>query len=360
MKNIIKQFPVLNQYIYSDTATSGLLYEGLLDWRQEHDLDLLIGGRKLNSKLGKILSETRSTVAKFFSCKGENVALTPNFSISINLLLEGMGTNEKVLLLKGDYPSVNWPFESRNFSISYVDISADMEEHIFSIIKSHKITILALSLVQWVNGIKIDMNFLKSLKNEYPELIIIVDGTQFCGTEPINFDDSGIDALGASGYKWLLGGYGNGFMLFSDVVVDRFNCTTIGFNSARGNLEGKDSVSFPNRFEPGHLDSMAFGSLNYSLNYLSEIGMDVISHQIGLLSNLAKSEFANLGLLEQDVLNRKVHSSIFNIAVGDKGYDKLMQNDVLCVQRGGGVRLAFHFYNTEDEIDSIIKILKKA
>ncbi|MCM4169479.1 putative cysteine desulfurase [Arenibacter antarcticus] len=358
MKNIIKQFPVLNQYCYADTATSGLLYDGLLDWRQEHDLDVLIGGRKLSSKLGKIVSETRNTVSKFFSCKSENVALTPNFSIGINLLLEGLGKKEKVLLLKGDYPSVNWPFESRDFSISYVDISADLEEHIFNKIKSDKITLLALSLVQWLNGVKIDVEFLKTLKKEYPDLIIIADGTQFCGTESINFDTSGIDVLGASGYKWLLGGSGNGFMLFSDTVAGRFNCPTIGFNAARGNLDGKDAVSFSNRFEPGHLDSMAFGSLNYSLKFLSEIGMDVISEQIKLLSNKALSEFGNLGLLESYIIDRNVHSSIFNIAGGDKEYSKLMQNDVLCAQRGGGIRLAFHFYNTENEIDRIVKILK--
>lgn len=359
MKNIIKQFPVLQQYIYADTATSGLMYEGLMDWRQEHDLDLLIGGRKLNSKLGKIVSETRSTVADFFGCKRESVALIPNFSLSLNLLLEGMGRNENVLLLKGDYPSVNWPFESREANLWYVDLSVDIEEQIFNIIKSQDITVLALSLVQWLNGIKIDVEFLGTLKKEYPELIIIADGTQYCGTETINFDASGIDVLGASGYKWLLGGHGNGFMLFSDAVEHRFNCSSIGFNAARGNLEGKELVSFANRFEPGHLDSLTFGSLNYSLKFLSQIGMEVISEQIKILSNKALAEFGSLGILEPIVMERNHHSSIFNIAIGEKQFTQLMQNNVLFAERGSGIRLAFHFYNTENEIDSIVKILKK-
>ncbi|MDX1328977.1 MAG: aminotransferase, partial [Arenibacter sp.] len=73
MKNIRKQFPVLNHYIYADTATAGLLYDGLFDWRQEHDLDVLIGGKKLNAKLAKIVADTRGTVAQFFNCNLENV-----------------------------------------------------------------------------------------------------------------------------------------------------------------------------------------------------------------------------------------------------------------------------------------------
>ena len=39
-------------------------------------------------------------------------------------------------------------------------------------------------------------------------------------------------------------------------------------------------------------------------------------------------------------------------------YQKLLENDVFCAQRGDGVRLSFHFYNTESEIDAIVKILK--
>ncbi|MDX1362748.1 MAG: aminotransferase class V-fold PLP-dependent enzyme [Arenibacter latericius] len=358
MKNIIKQFPVLNQFVYADTATQGLLYEGLLDWRQEHDLDVLIGGRKLLTKQGKIISETRNTVSQFFNCKRDNVALVPNFSIGMNILLEGMGEKENVLLLNGDYPSVNWPFESRTPNLYYVDLSENIEEHIYNKIKSEKITILALSLVQWLNGFKIDIEFLNSLKKEFPHLIVIADGTQFCGTESVNFDNSGIDVLGASGYKWMLGGHGNGFMLFSDDVADRFSCAAIGFNAARGNLEGKDSVKFSNRFEPGHLDSLAFGSLNYSLKFISAIGMDVVNEQIQKLSKKALAEFGALGLLESCVVNRGNHSTTFNLSVGEKGRTKLMQNNVLFAERGGGVRLAFHFYNTENEIDSIVKILK--
>src|SRR5690606_32983993 len=227
------------------------------------------------------------TISTFFGCKRERVALVPNFSIGLNFLLEGMGNQQNVLLLEGDYPSVNWPFQSRECRISYVKVGADLEEQIFEKIKSDNINILALSLVQWLNGVKIDLGFLKSLKKEYPDLIIIADGTQYCGTESLDFDSSGIDVLGASSYKWLLSGYGNGFMLFTDMATAHFNCRTIGFNAAKGNLEGKDEISFAKRFEPGHLDSLAFGSLNYSLQFLSGIGMDVIGAHIKNLAQKA-------------------------------------------------------------------------
>ena len=50
-------------------------------------------------------------------------------------------------------------------------------------------------------------------------MLIIADATQFCGTAPFNFNESAIDILGGSGYKWLLGGYGNGYILFKDQLL---------------------------------------------------------------------------------------------------------------------------------------------
>jgi selenocysteine lyase/cysteine desulfurase len=39
-------------------------------------------------------------------------------------------------------------------------------------------------------------------------------------------------------------------------------------------------------------------------------------------------------------------------------YAKLIEKDIICAQRGNGIRLSFHFYNTENEIDKIVDILK--
>ena len=66
MQKIIKQIPVLSQYTYVNTASSGLLYDGLLDWRQEHDLDFLIGGSKMKMKRFMKISEGESVLNIFF------------------------------------------------------------------------------------------------------------------------------------------------------------------------------------------------------------------------------------------------------------------------------------------------------
>ncbi|TLP78791.1 aminotransferase class V-fold PLP-dependent enzyme [Maribacter sp. ACAM166] len=358
MKKLRKEFPILRNGIYANTAVYGLLYESLLEWRQEHDLDFLIHGSDMRENSLKVISDTRQTVGEFFNCKRENIALVNNFSTGLNVLLEGIHPKKKIVLIEGDYPSLNWSFENRNFDIRYVQMVANIEEQIQEIVENEHIDVLALSLVQWLDGFFIDLAFLKRLKSENPDLMIIADGTQFCGSTEFDFEDSGIDVLGASAYKWLLAGYGNGFMLFSDRVKDEVYVKNIGFNAANGDLNKKDHIRFAKLFEPGHLSSLTFGSLKFSLNYLTKIGVDKITAHNRKLSEKAKHEFQGLGLLDDKFYGRGNHSTIFNIEANEATFQHLQNNDVYCAKRGQGVRLSFHLYNTEEEIDTIVKILK--
>nr|WP_299385089.1 aminotransferase class V-fold PLP-dependent enzyme [Allomuricauda sp.] len=358
MQNLRKKFPVLQQCIYANTAATGLLYEDLMEWRQENDLDYLIGGSHMKQKWYDKMSGVRSTVGQFFGCDSSHVALVPNFTLGLNLLLEGLPKTSKVLLVQNDYPSLNWPFESRNFERDYVKIDQNLEENIFERLRKGTYDVLALSLVQWISGVKMDLDFLKKVKEEHPDVLIIVDGTQFCGTERFDFSVSGIDILGASAYKWLLAGYGNGFFLVNEGATERFDLKAVGNWTVDRMGDSFENAPFCKRLEPGHLSSINFGSLQFSLEFLESIGRDSIGNQLQLLSQKAKREFTALGLLEETVVKRNDHSTIFNIKGGQSVFDKLIQNDVVCVLRGEGIRLSFHFYNTENEVDAIVDILK--
>jgi selenocysteine lyase/cysteine desulfurase len=358
MEKIRKQFPILSRGIYANTPVFGPFYDDLLEWRQERDLDLLIHATEVPKKRGPLLNETRATIGGFFNCKKENIALVNNFSTGINFLLEGLPTNSKIVVLENDYASVNWPFERRKFEMQYVTIDENLENSISKILENGEIDVLAFALVHWQNGIKIDLDFIKQLKLKYPKLLIIADGTQFVGTQEFSFKNSGIDVLAASGYKWLLGGYGNGFMLFSDFAEKRVAVKSIGDNTASVTLKSKGAIPFAKYFEPGHLSGHSFGSLQFSLNFLQKIGMSEIAAQNKLLSEKAMAVFSEMNLLETKVTQRKSHSTIFNIRGDDALFQHLMDNGVMCAQRGNGIRFGFHFYNTADEIDEIAKLIK--
>ncbi|MGB7785125.1 MAG: aminotransferase class V-fold PLP-dependent enzyme [Salinimicrobium sp.] len=357
MKNFKKLFPVLNTYTYLNTAASGLLSESLLDFRQEHDLDFMILGSVFKEKQGKQLAATREAVGKLFSCAPNRVALTPNFSYGFNTLMEGVGKPKKVLLLENDYPSVNWAVESRDFAVVYAKIDEQLEQNIAEAVEQHKPDVFCFSIVQYLNGIKIDLDFLKDLKKRFPNLLLFADGTQYCGTERFDFEDSAIDVLGASTYKWMNAGYGNAFFLFKEHMEDKISPKSLGFNSLQGKYKPQEG-SLIGKFEPGHQDTLNFGSLKAAIDQIKQIGLENIENRVKELSAAAKKSFEALGLLEEAVVKRKQHSSIFNIKGDDKLFQKLRSNNVICSQRADGLRISFHFYNTEDDLKALLKLLK--
>ena len=351
------RFPTLTQYTYLNTAAWGLLHDGLLDWRQEYDLDYLIGGSIMKIDSLAILEDTRDHLGRFFNCPSGNIALCPNFSLGLNLLLEGLPKSSRVLLLEGDYPSLNWPFESRGFPFMEVSQGPDLEAKILRAVEGGA-EVLALSLVQWINGLLVSPEFLRSLKEKAPDLLIIADATQYAGAFELDFARSGIDVLGASGYKWLLGGNGNGFLVFSEMAKTRFEVRATGFNAVAPDLSKKNDIPFARKLEPGHLDTQSFGSLNYGLGLLDELGMKTVDQYNREQSRKVKEALSALDLLDNTVRERDVHSTIFNIPEPGGRYQHLRQEGIVCSPRGGGVRLSFHCYNSENDLDKLIEVLK--
>lgn len=358
MEILRKGFPVLEQYTYLNTAASGLLPETVWEFRQNHDLDFLLGGSVFKEKQADVLTKTRELVGEFFKCAPAQVALVPNFSYGINTLLEGLEKPQNALLLKNDYPSLNWAVESRNFEILYAEINQNLEQNITEAFEKQQPDFFAFSVVQYINGIKIDLDFIKELKQKYPETLFIADGTQFCGTEEFNFEESGMDVLICSTYKWLNAGYGNAFIVFKKEVQSKVAPKTLGFGSLQGKYKAHEG-NFIGKFEPGHQDTLNYGSLAEALKLINDIGITEISKRIESLSTKAKKEFTKMDLLEKSVVNRKSHSSIFNLKGDEKLFQHLRSKNIILSQRGEGIRVSFHYFNTEKELDFLLKELRK-
>lgn len=356
MEDLRNEFPALTKQVYLNTASSGLMSKSLLDWRRAHDEDNYLNGSDYMKRM-QIPEDARVSVARLFDARISETALIPNFSFGCNSVLDGLPKGQKILLLKDDYPSLRWPAETRDFDVCYAAIDKNLEDNILQAVEKHQPDIFMFSIVQWLSGIKIDFEFLKQLKSKYPTLLLIADGTQFMGTAPFSFKDNAIDIIGASAYKWLCAGFGNGFMMVKEEVQDRIFPKIIGFNSADTFESTATDTRFIKHFEPGHLDALAFGSLDQAIKKTEQIGIEHISEAIKTLTQKAMEGLSEKGLLKSDMLQRKLHSSIINFSGDQYLYEKLLANDIICSLRGGGIRVSFHYYNTNDEVDAILKMV---
>lgn len=358
MHNLRKEFPVLQQYTYLNTPESGLIYDKLINYRHELDLDFLIDGSIFRNDHRELLSGVRRDIGSFLGCNSEQVILAHNFTSGLNTLLNGLDATTKILVLDKDYPSLVFGAISRDYDIYYAQVDTNLEENISKAIAAHEPDIFIFSIVQYLDGTMVDLDFLNQIKEKYPELLLVADGTQFCGTKAFDFDSSGIDIMGCSGYKWLLSGYGNGFFLFKKGVLNQI--------TPQKHKISASGVDYPNeytnprsRFESGHLDTLSFASLGFSIRFLSEIGIVSIENHIQKLVSIAKEELINMKLLDSSVNERLQHGAILNIKGDKKMHLYLKEQNIITAIRGNGIRIGFHFFNTEMEINELLGALHR-
>ncbi|UKT62174.1 aminotransferase class V-fold PLP-dependent enzyme [Pedobacter mucosus] len=354
--NFSEQFPILANVTYFNTAYSGILSKDLQAWRKNHDEEFLASGSAFRLNAGIFIQEVRENVARLFKAKSKNIFLVPNFSFGFNTLLDGLSKDNKFLLLSEDYPSVNYPITSRGFKCDFVKIDTEFETNIVEAIRRFKPAIFAFSMVQYISGIKMSIEFIKKLKVEFPDLILLADGTQFCGTAAFDFENSGLDAVLSSGYKWMLSGFGNGFVLLNDRLKDLLYQDRKKLELPKEPfLAGKDHLTIC--FEPGHLDTLNFGTLNQSVLNLEKIGLQNIENSTQILVQKAKAEFELRKLVSAEVVARKEHSTILSLSLKPEIVTNLEKENIICSARGAGTRFSFHYYNTEQDLKKLLSVI---
>ena len=93
---------------------------------------------------------------------------------------------------------------------------------------SERTGIISISHVQFSNGFRIDLDKLGKNKGDHA---LVVNASQSAGVFEIDVKRMRIDALCTTGHKWMLSGYGTGFVYISREVLAETNPRTIGWLS---------------------------------------------------------------------------------------------------------------------------------
>ena len=350
-------FPVTKTHTYLNTASCGLFSNSLVEWRRLQDQQMLNRASMFRDKHKPHFVSIRQSIARFFGTQPDRVALLPNFSFGWNSLLEGLCERSRFLMINNDYPSLSWPVERRGFQIFRTGMTAQLESNILEAVQQYKPDILLLSMVQYVSGIKIDLDFLSQLKKDHPGLLIVADGTQYLGTEVYDFENGPIDVIGASAYKWLLAGHGNGFFLIKPEAREHFKIKTIGYNSADANFDKKHDIEFVGYLEPGHQDAMVYGSIEQSMLLLEQWGMPAIQDHLSELNHEVAKALRQKGVWTGPASQRNNPSTIFNIDGNEALFERMKEAGIVASQRGEGIRVSFHIYNDLQDLETLLRVL---
>jgi selenocysteine lyase/cysteine desulfurase len=104
---------------------------------------------------------------------------------------------------------------------------------------------------------------------------------------------------------------------------------------------------------------LAIASLRFAIKAFEKQDFRLLMKKKDSLTQNAKQILNDTDLIDPWVMQRTQHSSIF-ILKGEKGvHKKLIKNNIKCVPRGKGVRISFHYYNTDKDLNRLLEVLKK-
>jgi len=377
VKKYRKEFPVTESYIYLDHAGVAPIPLRVKDTVQSLLNEYSEQGVFAYEKWMDRVEDVRSDFSFLLGCRSEEIAFVKSTSHGISLIANGLQFNEgdNILIYEKEFPSNVYPWlnlEKKGVEIrtlSFRNGKVELEDIKNGI--DSKTKMISISSVQHSNGFKADLRklgeFCKS-KNIY----FFVDAIQSLGVEPMDVREFNIDFLAADGHKWLLAPEGTGIFYCKEELLGEINPVLIGWNSVVNERE-YDKINFTlkddaRRFEEGSPSIIGILALGQSLKFLLEVGIENINKRVLSLGSLVIEKAEKAGFIVRTPENIEERAGIISFGSEfdpSEIREKLFKDNVLINYRDGALRVAPHFYNTEEEIellfnkiDVIVKELK--
>lgn len=320
------------------------------------------------------LADIRQYAATLIGAQPDEIEFAINTSWGLNLAALGLDwqAGDEVLMPDNEFPSVPYPFRSlaeRSVVVKYIptpERNFSFEEMAKLVTKHTKV--LAISFVQYFNGYRNDIKALGEFCKER-DIYFIVDAIQGLGVCPLNVKECYIDLLACGAQKWLLSPLGSGFFYVSKQAKRKLRSLTTGWLGVDWHLNYTDLLHFDRepfedcrRFNLGTYPYIQLWGMAAALKYMVDLGTEsIFKHNMALVDRLLTYVRNDDYYKVNGTLDPAHLSQIVNISSpANQALQKfLLQNDFLLVYREGGVRIAVNFYNTTQEIDRLIEVLKQ-
>ncbi len=330
-------------------------------------------------------AKTRKLIKEFINAKYENeIVYTSGTTDSLNKIIFGyfrdkLTKDDEVLLTKAEHASNILPWfelsEEIGFKVKYIPLNSEYKVTMDNVISSITPNTKVISIAHITNVIG-DIRPIKDIIKYAHEhsIVVIIDGAQSVSHIPVDVQDLDIDFLTFSAHK-MCGPTGVGIIYGKRELLN--NIRPIMFGGGMNATFTSDGIriydDIPELLEAGTTNIAGVIGYGATIAYLANIGMDNIhKYEVGLKEYALKrlQEIPNI-----IIYNQNSESSIIAINLNDIFAQDLaiyLNKYKICVRAGNHcakilkdelgikntVRISFYFYNTKEEIDKLIDVLK--
>lgn len=365
------EFPVTETYIYMNHAGIAPLSRRVQSAMTDFITDATVNGAVNMETWVETAEVCRAAAARLLNAETTEIAFMKNTTQGILLAANGIAwqPGDNVVTTAVEFPANIYPWWSlkerygvetrmvpeREGRISIDDIAAAIDGQTRALTISH---------VEFASGFRNDLHALGTLCRDRG-IWFIVDAIQSLGAIPVDVKACQIDILAADGHKWMLAPEGAAIFYCADNKRERLINTNVGWASV---VNPRDFLDYDltqkpdaTRFEEGSYNSVGLYGLNAAIDLLHKVGIPAIQQQVLSLTDrlitgldsrgyrvrtpTADAERAGIVIFESP---RHTPADI---------YERLCAEQIITAERGSGVRVSPHFYNTASEVERLLDVL---
>jgi len=307
-------------------------------------LDQWRGGRASARGYDEYVARARSAFGRLVGVPVEEVATGSQTSAFAGVVAASLPEGAEVLCAEGDFTSVLFPFlvqQERGVTVRSVAL-----ERIASEVREST-ELVAVSAVQSSDGRIADLDAIAQAAHAHGSATF-VDATQACGW--LALDASRYDYTACSAYKWLLSPRGSAFFTVRPERLAGLVPHAAGWYAGQDRWDSIYGEPLRLADDARRLDLspawLSWVGTAPALELLADVGAESVgAHAVALADRLREE----LGLPSS-------RSAI--VSLGAPGAtERLKRADIRASVRGGAVRLGFHLYNDEEDVNAVIAAL---
>ena len=318
----------------------------------------------------------RRVGARLINANSDEVALLGPTSLGLNLVANGRQwkQDDEVGCYPDDYPANVYPWQAlAGRGVRVIPLQPERLGEITPELVLKALTprtrLVALASCHFMSGFRLDY---EAIAEELSRrgIPFCLDAIQSLGATTI--DVRHIDFLAADSHKWMLGPLGAGIFYVKRKHFETLRPSLIGaWNVHSPGFVAQADITFEataRRYEPGALNLLALHGMKASIELILGLGVKQIEARLLDLRAFAEDNLLAQGFRVLGHANRRSQKSgittlaFENQETATAQARKLRENrvDISLRQTRSGVsclRLSPHFYNTEAEIEEVIRIL---
>ncbi|MFO1093564.1 MAG: SufS family cysteine desulfurase [Planctomycetaceae bacterium] len=394
-----KDFPALQQslpsgipVVYLDSASSAQKPRAVIDKErevyEEYYANAYRGVYRFGDRVSRELEKSRETVQRFIGAERiEEIVFTSGTTMSINLVAQAWGRKflkpgDEILLSVIEHHAniVPWQFiaSATGAALKYIPLAADgqLDLNRLDNLLTPKTKIVAVTGMSNVLGTVPPLAEIIRRAKKIGALVL-VDGAQSVPHMPVNVAKEGIDFLAFSGHK-LYGPTGVGVLYGRRELLDAMDPFLCGGHMiSEVTQQSFKTAELPAKFEAGTPAIAQAIALGTAIDYVSGLGLcGIHTHEQTLLRYATKrlSEVPGLKLYGPSTAHKGAIFSFTLDGVAAQDVAQLLDLKGVCVRHGhhctmplhellcipASVRASLAFYNTTDDVDTLIDALQFA